>query len=96
MNNSFYHNILFRKVSFLLGILLTGVVVASSFKGDNTRNNLFESSSRLVLPLPDSTFEDSTDVYQLYDTIYSYSDGGDSIYVVPIRFSLTQQIPTQH
>ncbi|MBK9506969.1 MAG: T9SS type A sorting domain-containing protein [Chitinophagales bacterium] len=69
-----------RRFTLLFIILCTGTVIAASFTSTRFPNNFFVMHDEYALPLPDSTYEDSTNIYQPYDTSYAYSDGGDSIY----------------
>jgi len=83
MKNLFNNNINFRKTVFLFGLLLTGSIIAASFRSNIALNtNLLTPSPNIAEFLPDSTFDDSTEIYDLTDTAYSYSDGADSIYVI--------------
>ena len=83
MKKSIIHKIRFLNVTLLFIILITGITLAARFAGDNIRYNTSESSTTTFIPpLPDSTYIDSTDFSGIYDTAYTYSDGGDSVYVV--------------
>ena len=83
MKNSFNNNINFRKTVFLFGLLLTGSIIAASFRSNIVlTSNLLNPSPYIAEFLPDSTFDDSTEIYDITDTAYSYSDGADSIYVI--------------
>lgn len=71
-----------RRVTFLFVIFCAGTVIAASITDNRFPNNFNVLYEGFTLPLPDSTYEDSTDIYQPYDTSYAYSDGGDSIYII--------------
>ena len=52
-----------RRFTLLFIILCTGTVIAASFTSTRFPNNFFVMHDEYALPLPDSTYEDSTNIY---------------------------------